>query len=215
MFNESLNLLRTHAILPERKNIPLPLGVTTTRRRMIKAQGTSVSKWSRSKAPAGARLIRRPREFSLIIAQALPGVHDTHPKWVKCTQIRKHESRFYRRPEVPLKYPHRANERVTRERVTEEKERAGRLGATISSLTLIFGISASPVTRDIANYSKCSRKLRRRAREREISQIWFETSPSLSSSSSLAPCRCCRYRNMLSRGTDYIGERKCPRISFT
>lgn len=25
-----------------------------------------------------ARLIRRPREFSLIIAQAPPGVHDTH-----------------------------------------------------------------------------------------------------------------------------------------
>jgi len=44
VFNESLNLSRTHAILPERKNIPLPLGVTTTRRRMIKAQGTSVSK---------------------------------------------------------------------------------------------------------------------------------------------------------------------------
>lgn len=87
---------------------------------MIKAQGTSVSKWSRSKAPAGARLIRWLREFSLIIAQVLPGVHDTHCQWVKCTQIRKHESRFYRRPEVPLKYPHSSERASDGEQATGE-----------------------------------------------------------------------------------------------
>lgn len=151
VFNESLNLSRTHAILPERKNIPLPLGLTTTRQRMIKAQGTSVSKWSRSKA--------RSLFGSLASSPSLSRRHSRGgarhpPRWVKCTQIRKHESRFYRRPEVPLKYPHRANERV----MAGAKERASRLGTTISSLTLILGISlwlGSPVTQDIANYSKC------------------------------------------------------------
>lgn len=39
-----------------------------------------------------------------------PGGARHPPRWVKCTQIRKHESRFYRRPEVPLKYPHRASD---------------------------------------------------------------------------------------------------------
>lgn len=62
---------------------------------------------------------------------------------MKCTQIRKHESRFYRRPEVPLKYPHRANERA----MAGAKERASRLGATISSLTLILGISPARLSR--------------------------------------------------------------------
>jgi len=170
VFNESLNLSRTHAILPERKNIPLSLGVTTTRRRMIKAQGTSVSKWSRSKAPAGARLIRRPREFSLIIAQALSGVHDIHQKWVKCTQIRKHESRFYRRPEVPLKYPHRANEWASGGGGKSD-EGEGNEGVVWGRQLVLLPFSLAsqqlsfPVTRDIANYSKYSRKLTRRTRD--------------------------------------------------
>jgi len=57
------------------------------------------------------QLIRRLREFSsLIIAQALTirGCTSSRQRWVKCTRIRKHESRFYQWPEVPLKYPHRA-----------------------------------------------------------------------------------------------------------
>lgn len=167
---------KAHAILPERKNIPLPLRVTTTRRRMIKAQGTSVSKWSRSKAPAGARPIRRPREFSLIIAQVLPGGARHPPRWVKCTQIRKHESRFYRRPEVPLKYPHRANERAMGNgRRRRRNESSGGRQLVLSPLSLA---SQRLPLREILPTIRSARGNLRNAHE--ISQISFETFSSLS-----------------------------------
>lgn len=118
--------------------------------------------------------------------QALEG-DARHPtatvRWVKGTQIRKHESRFYQRPEVLLKYP--SIERTTattmgKERMSGRKEE----GATISSLFLIFSISAVPY---YARYFELFRVLVK-TYEKHISRI------SPSSSSGVTP-RECHYRS--------------------
>ena len=133
---------------------------------------------------------------------------------MKCTQIRKHESRFYRRPEVPLKYPPSSERASDEGGDEEEKERSkSRLGATISSLTLILGISAAPVTRDIANYSKCARKLTRLTRDlSNMVRAHPPHSPLPPATLHVAVAALTVTRRSFHGGIDYTSEFKCPRI---
>lgn len=116
--NESLNLSYTRYYLSVtifcfRSSRPTRCWNEWLKRKERQYQNDHFRKASTSR-PA-PRLIRRPLANSLSLSrrQTLEG-DARHPsatvRWVKGTQIRKHESRFYRRPEVPLKYPHRASD---------------------------------------------------------------------------------------------------------
>jgi len=146
--NESLNLSYTRYYLSVkifcfRSNRPARCQNEWLKRKERQYQNDHFRKTSTNR-PA-PRFIRRPLANSLSLSrrQALEG-DARHPtatvRWVKGTQIRKHESRFYRRPEVLLKYP--SIERATAATMEKERMSERREGVTISSLFLIFSISA-------------------------------------------------------------------------